>query len=183
MKPLLTLTFLLLLLCGNSARAEKADADKPTTIDADQMVYDDVRQTKTFTGNVIMRRGSILIQAGKVVLTTTPAGYEYAVLYAAPGQFASFRQKRDGGPDLWIQGHAERIEHDERTEVTKLFTKAHIQRMTGDKITDAVDGEFISYDARSEVYSVNNTDSGESKSGAGRIKAVIQPNARSTKGP
>jgi lipopolysaccharide export system protein LptA len=31
-----------------------------------------------------------------------------------------------------------------------------------------VNGEFISYDSRKEFYAVNNTDSGESKPGAGR---------------
>jgi lipopolysaccharide export system protein LptA len=47
--------------------------------------------------------------------------------------------------------------------------------MDGNRITDEVNGEFISYDSRAEFYSVNNTASGESKPGAGRITAVIQP--------
>jgi len=95
----------------------------------------------------------------------------------------SFRQKRDGGPDLWIEGQAERIEYNEKTEITKLFSKAHMQRMSGTKVTDEVNGEFISYDSRSEFYSVNNTSSGESKPGAGRITAIIQPRVDTPKGP
>ena len=110
-----------------------------------------------------------------MVLTTDQYGYENAVLYAAPGALANFRQKRDGGPNLWIEGQAERIEYSEQTEISKLFQRAHIQRMDGDRITDEVNGEFISYDSRAEFYSVNNTATGESKPGAGRITAVIQP--------
>jgi len=175
MKPSLLLPWLLLLTVCGVARAEKADSTKPTNIEADQMVYDDVRQVKTFTGNVVLTRGTLLIKAGRVVLTTDQYGYEYAVLYAAQGSLASFRQKRDGGPDLWIEGQAERIEYAEQTEISKLFNRAHIQRMDGKRITDEVSGEFISYDSRAEFYSVNNTASGQSKPGAGRITAVIQP--------
>ncbi|MBP0600003.1 lipopolysaccharide transport periplasmic protein LptA [Herbaspirillum sp. LeCh32-8] len=175
MKRSLLLSMLLLAAVCGVARAEKADTTKPTNIEADQMVYDDVRQVKTFTGNVVLTRGTLLIKAGRVVLTTDQYGYEYAVLYAAPGSLASFRQKRDGGPDLWIEGQAERIEYSEQTEISKLFQRAHIQRMDGKRVTDEVNGEFISYDSRAEFYSVNNTASGESKPGAGRITAVIQP--------
>ncbi|MFL9926628.1 lipopolysaccharide transport periplasmic protein LptA [Herbaspirillum lusitanum] len=175
MKRSLLLPFMLLMTLSGIAHAEKADSEKPTRIEAEQMVYDDVRQIKTFTGNVVLTRGTLLIKAGKVVLTTDQYGYELAVLYAAPGQLASFRQKRDGGPNLWIEGHAERIEYTEQTEISKLFNRAHIQRMDGSRITDEVNGEFISYDSRSEFYSVNNTAAGESKPGAGRITAIIQP--------
>ena len=175
MKRSLLLPMLMLAAVCGVAHAEKADSTKPTNIEADQMVYDDVRQVKTFTGNVVMTRGTLIIKAGRVVLTTDQYGYENAVLYAAPGSLATFRQKRDGGPDLWIEGQAERIEYSEQTEVSKLFQRAHIQRMDGKRITDEVNGEFISYDSRAEFYSVNNTASGQSKPGAGRITAVIQP--------
>ncbi|WP_034296003.1 lipopolysaccharide transport periplasmic protein LptA [Herbaspirillum sp. RV1423] len=184
MKPtsLLPLLTLLLMSVVSIARAERADTEKPTRIEAEQMVYDDVKQVKTFTGNVVLTRGTLLIKAGKVVLTTDPAGYEFAILYAAPGQLASFRQKRDGGPNLWIEGQAERIEYSEKTEISKLFTRAHMQRMDGPRVTDEVNGEFISYDSRAEFYSVNNTNTGESKPGSGRITAIIQPRVESSKG-
>lgn len=175
MKRSFLLPMLMLAAVCGVANAEKADSTKPTNIEADQMVYDDVRQVKTFTGNVVMTRGTLIIKAGRVVLTTDQYGYENAVLYAAPGALANFRQKRDGGPNLWIEGQAERIEYSEQTEISKLFQRAHIQRMDGDRITDEVNGEFISYDSRAEFYSVNNTATGESKPGAGRITAVIQP--------
>ena len=157
-----------------SARAEKADSNKPTEVDAEKMAYDDVKQINTFTGAVILTRGSLIMKAERVVVTQDPAGYQFATLFAAPGALATFRQKRDGGPDLWIEGQAERIEYDGKTEIAKLFSKAKMRRLEGTKPTDEVEGEFISYDSRIEFMAVNNTATGESTPGGGRIKAVIQ---------
>jgi lipopolysaccharide export system protein LptA len=54
--------------------------------------------------------------------------------------------------------------------------------LDGSKVTDEVEGEFISYDTRTEFYTANNTVSGESKPGAGRVRATIQPREKEIKG-
>ncbi|MGN6390356.1 MAG: lipopolysaccharide transport periplasmic protein LptA [Burkholderiaceae bacterium] len=166
---------LLCLAFAGAAHAEKADSAKPTNIEADQMSYDDVKQINTFVGHVVLTRGTLTMKAAKVVVVTDPEGYQYATMYGAPGQLATFRQKRDGGPDLWIDGQAERIEYNGKTEIVKLFSNARLRRLEGDKPTDEVQGEFISYDSKTEFYTVNNTASGTSKPGAGRIRVTIQP--------
>jgi len=172
-------SLILLLTIGltltGSAHAEKGDAKQPTNIEADQMEYDDVKQVNTFIGNVRLTRGTLIMKGHKMVMTQDPAGYQYGTLYGTSGTLAFFRQKRDGGPNLWIEGYAERMEHDGKTEVSKLFTRAKLKRLDGTKVTDEVDGEFISYNSKTEFYSVNNTSTGVSKPGAGRIKVVIQP--------
>lgn len=169
----------LLLLLGTVSTAvvyaEKADSTKPTNVEANHMEYDDVKQVNTFTGNVVLTRGTILMKANKMVVTQDPSGYQYVTLYAAPGALASFKQKRDGGPDQWIDGQAERIEYDDKAEIMKLFAKARMRRLDGTKPTDEVEGEYISYDTRAEFFTVHNTSNGDSKNGGGRIKAVIQP--------
>lgn len=167
--------FVLNMLTTGLAYAEKADADKPTNVEANQMAYDDVRQVNTFTGNVVLTRGTLIMKAHKMVVTQDAAGYQFATLYAGEGKLASFRQKRDGGENLWIEGEAERIEYDNKADVAKLFSKAKMRRLEGTKVTDEVEGEFISYDNRTEFFAVNNTSSDASKPGAGRVKAVIQP--------
>lgn len=179
MKPILLLSlFALHLFALGNAHAEKADSDKPTNVEADQMAYDDIKQVNTFSGNVILTRGSLLMKAAKVVVTQDPSGYQFATLFAAPGGLATFRQKRDGGANLWIEGQAERIVYDGKAELVKLYTKAKMRRMDGSKTTDEVDGELITYDSRAEFFTVNNTSSGD-KPGAGRIHAVIQPRTES----
>jgi lipopolysaccharide export system protein LptA len=168
-------------LFSSTGYTAEADSAQPTKIEADQMLYDNAKQMKTFTGNVILTRGTLLIKAGKVVLVTTPAGYEEATLYAAPGKLASLRQQRDGGPDLWIEGEAERIEYDERTEIAKLFTRANMRRLDGKKITDEISGEFITYDSRTEMYSANNSTPNATSTPGKRVTAIIQPRVNATK--
>jgi lipopolysaccharide export system protein LptA len=176
-KTIQSITFCVLAFCAwPFACAERADRDKPTHIEADQMVADDVKQVTVFTGNVIMTQGTRVAKAAKAVLVQDPEGYQYSTLYAAPGgQLASLREKRDGGPDLWTEGYGERIEYDNKTETIKFFTRANLKRLDGVVVTDDVKGEFISYDSKSEFYQVHNTAQGKSAPGAGRVKAVIQP--------
>lgn len=170
---------LLIGLCAalGSAVAEKADSDKPTVIEADSGSDDDVKQLRTLTGNVVLTRGTLVMKAGKAVVRQDPEGYQFVTFWAAPGALASFRQRRDGG-DFWIEGEAERIEYDNRFEIVKLFSKAKITRLDGRKPTDEVEGAFISYDSRKEFFALENTASGESRPGAGRVKMVIQPSAK-----
>ena len=175
MKKILLLA---LLLLPALARAEKADSSKPTNIEADQGTADDVKQVRTLTGNVVMTKGTLTMKAGRAVLTEDPQGYQFVVFWAAPGALATFRQKRDGGDNLWVEGQAERVEYDDKSEIVKLFSKAKLTRLEGSKPSDEVEGPFISYDSRQEVFVVHNQNSGESKPGAGRVKMVIQPTVK-----
>ena len=168
---------LFIALCGivaGTAFAEKADSNKPTEIFADSASDDDVKQIRTLTGNVILTRGTLVMKAGKAVLRVDPEGYQFVTFTATPGTVATFRQKRDGG-DLWVEGQAERIEYDNKTEVVKLFSKAKLARLESTRVTDEVEGAFISYDSRKEFFAVENTATGESKPGGGRVRMVIQP--------
>ncbi|NGZ82921.1 lipopolysaccharide transport periplasmic protein LptA [Duganella aceris] len=174
----LLLSAALLLTVAGGAQAEKADSSKPTQIAFDQLDADDVKQIKTFTGNVVLTRGTLLMKSPKAVVTEDPEGYQYVVLNSAPGVQATFRQKLDGAGDQWVEGQADRIEYDGKTELVKLFAKAQIKRLEGSKPSSQVDGEFISYDSRKEFFAVKNTPTGESKPGAGRSTMVIQPSSK-----
>jgi lipopolysaccharide export system protein LptA len=172
-KSILLLALLGLAALG-TARAEKADSAKPTQIEADQGSADDVHQSRTLSGNVVLTRGTLQMKAGRALVTEDPQGYQFITFWAAPGALATFRQKSDGG-DLWIEGQAERIEYDNKSEIVKLFARARVTRLEGGKPTDEVEGGFISYDSHKELFAVENSASGASKPGAGRVKMVIQP--------
>lgn len=177
-KLLMPAALLALAAVAAVARAEKADSSKPTQIAFDQLEADDVKQIKTFTGNVVLTRGTLLMKSPKAVVTEDPEGYQYVVLLGAPGTQATFRQKLDGGGEQWMEGQADRIEYDNKTELVKLYAKAQVKRLDGPKVASQVDGEFISYDSRKEVYAVKNTATGESKPGAGRSTMMIQPSGK-----
>lgn len=173
------LVFVIAAFClASTAYAEKADSTKPTHIEANQMDYDDVKQVNVFTGNVVLTRGTLLVKADRAVVRQDPEGYQFVTLYAAPGKLASYRQKRDGEGDLWMEAYAERIEYDNKTEIVKFFARGNLKRLEGSKVTDEVHGEYISYDGKTEFFTVHNTAKGVSKPGAGRVKVVIQPNER-----
>jgi lipopolysaccharide export system protein LptA len=172
MKKLL-LSAVLALVSGMAA-AEKADSYKPMEIKFDNLEVDDVKQQRIATGNVVLTRGTLLMKAARAVVSQTPEGFQHVVLTGGGGK-ATFRQKRDGEGDQWVEGEAERIEYDENVELVKMFSKAKIKRLEGAKPSDEVEGEFISYDSRKEFFSVKNTATGESKQGGGRGTMVIQP--------
>lgn len=174
----LFLTAAMLLAASGLAHAEKADSTKPTKIDYDDLQVDDVHQVKTLTGNVVLTRGTLLLKSPKAVVTTDPEGYNYVVLTSVPGTLATFRQKRDGEGDQWVDGEAERIEYNDKTDLVKLFSKAKVHRTEGGRLSDEVEGAFISYDSRKEQFAVKNTVTGETKPGAGRGSMTIQPPVR-----
>jgi lipopolysaccharide export system protein LptA len=174
MKNILAAAFLSLLSLS-SAHAERADSLKQAVINFDSLDVDEVTQTRILTGNVILTRGTLTLKSDRALLKETPDGYMNVTLTSAPGRVATFRQKRDGGPDLWVEGQAERIEYDERVELVKLFSKAIVKETENGRLTNELDGAFISYDNRKEVATVRNDPSGESKVGGGRGTLIIAP--------
>ncbi len=177
-------TFLLSLTCGllitnaPSAWAEKADRDKPTTIEADTVTVDDLKKIQIFEGNVQLAKGTLLFRAEKIVVTQDDSGFQRSI--ATGGKtLPRFRQKREGRDD-YIEGEAERIEYDAKTEKTDLFNRAWVKSGA-----DEVRGQFISYDAKAESYVVTSGPNGtRAQSGSGeRVRAVIQPRTKNNTPP
>ena len=164
-----------LSLVSLSVSAEKADSLKQAVVEFDSLDVDEVTQTRILTGNVIVTRGTLTLKSDRALVRETPEGYMSVTLTSNPGRVATFRQKRDGGPDLWMEGQAERIEYEEREEVVKLFSKAVVKELEGGRMTNELVGPFISYDNRREVAAVRNDASGQTKAGGGRGTLIIAP--------
>ena len=162
-------------LAALSASAEKADAGKRAVIDYDTLLVDEITQVTTLTGNVIVTKGTLVLRAEKAVLKQSPEEDLHVTLTTSAGKSASFRQKRDGGPDLWVEGEAQRIEYDERTAVVKLYGGARIRQLEGSTMTDEIKSEYITYDSLREVFAARNDASGASKPGQGRGQLIIAP--------
>ena len=165
----------LLLALALPAHAEKADREKPINLEADRMSMDDVKKVQIFDGNVVLTQGTLQIRTNKLVVTQDADGFQKGVATGGPGGLARFRQKRDGSDD-YIEGEAERIEHDARNEKTEFFVRGWVKNGA-----DEVKGHYISYDALTEQYVVNNG-RGESKTATGesqaRVRAIIQPKGK-----
>ena len=159
------------MLAATAAWAEKADAEKPVNIEADRVSVDDVKKIQTFEGNVQLVKGTLIIRAERIVINQDDDGYQRGVATGSAGTPARFRQKREG-VDQYIEGEAERIEHDAKADKTEFFNRAWVK--SGQ---DEVRGQFISYDARTENYVVTSGPDGtRAKPGStDRVRAVIQP--------
>lgn len=169
------LAFALISLAALNASAEKADAGKQAVIDYDTLHVDEVTQITTLTGNVIVTKGTLVLKAEKAVIRQTPEDDMHVTLTTIPGKQATFRQKRDGGPDLWVEGEAQRIEYDERSAVVKLFTGAKIRQLEGTRLTDEIQSEYVTYDSLREVFAARNDAGGTTKPGQGRGRMIIAP--------
>ena len=86
---------------------------------------------------------------------------------------ATYRQKRDGS-DETVEGQAQRIDYDSRTETVKLTGQAVFRRYRGAQLNDETTGTVIVYDGRTEVFTVQ----GGGGTGAGNARGSHRPVAR-----
>ena len=157
------------------AYAEKADKEKPINLEADRISMDDVKKVQIFDGNVVLTQGTMQIRTAKLVVTQDADGFQRGVATGGANGLARFKQKLDG-KDEYIEGEAERIEHDARSEVTQFFVRAWVKNGQ-----DEVRGHYISYNSLTENYLVTNG-AGETKTATGapqaRVRAIIQPKGK-----
>jgi lipopolysaccharide export system protein LptA len=160
---------------GLSAHAERADRFQKLKVEADQQgKIDLVNNLVTFNGNVVVSRGTMVIQAARVELRETPGGYHNAVAFGANGKPATFRQKRDG-VDETIEGEAERLEYDGKADTVRFVNRASVRRLRGTAVADEISGNVVSYDSTSEVFSVSGTPAASPTQPGGRVRAVLTP--------
>jgi lipopolysaccharide export system protein LptA len=157
------------------AFAEKADSQKTAYISAEQNVSDLKTNTSTFSGNVELTRGTLFVHAARAVVTEGADKSGRFVLFGESGTPVFFRQKRDGGPDLWLEGSADRVEYDDKTEMVKFISKARVRYLEGKRVTQEQTGEFLSYDSLNDVFIATNSSSGKHVPGAGRVTLTIEP--------
>lgn len=173
-------SWLLVLACAGplAAQAERADRNKPMQIEADHGRYDERQGVTTFSGNVVVSKGTILIRAGAIEVRQTADGQQVGIATGAAGQPARFRQKRDG-VDETIEGEAQRVEYDSRTDTVRLVDRAVIRRYRGTTLADETSGNLITYNNLTEVFSVSGDGSGRSGEIApapgGRVRATLTP--------
>lgn len=155
MKYLFALRILFtLIICSTIANvhAEKADKDKPIALSSDKAQFDDVNQIYHLESNVLLVKGTLIIRGEKAHVKIDPEGYQLATIFAKPGGIASLRQRRDTGLDEYIEGQADWIQYDAKSETATLVGKAKMSQLSGTKISDQVNGDRIHYDGQTEKY-------------------------------
>lgn len=165
------------MLLSDITLAERADRDKPIHIEADSATVEDYKRkdkfrVNTFTGNVILTQGTLIIRADKAILKEDLKGYRYATAY---GNLVSYREKRDG-VDEYIEGWSQRVEYDEKANKIELFGKARLKRGG-----DEVQGDYISYDMTRDFFEVKSQKKEDTKKDSdSRVRVIIQPKGGSS---
>lgn len=161
-----------LLLIPLAALAEKADRDKPINLESDTVTVDDAKKVSVYEGHVVLVQGTLNIRSDKMVVTEDAEGFQHGTAYGNP---AYFRQKREGF-DEYIEGWGKRIEYDNRADKVELYTEARMK-----KNQDEVQGNFISYDGKTELFNVigGGKEAASANNPRGRVRTVMQPKKKS----
>lgn len=172
----LTVAAVCALVAATPAHAEKADRNKPIHLEADRVTVDDAKQVATFTGNVVLTQGTLVMRGDRMEVRQDKEGFRQGVMW---GNLAYFRQKREGF-DEHIEGWAERVEYDGRADKVQMYNRAMLKRGQ-----DEVRGNYISYDANTEFFQVNGggTRSAAAKAGDERVRVILQPKPKEARPP
>ena len=159
------------------AWAEKADRYQPLTLVADQQgTLDMAHKVAVFTGNVVVTKGTLLIEADRVEVRDLPNGSRQATAFGSASRQATFRQKRDK-PNEFISGKADRLEYDEKADTVRFINRAIARRLTGETVTDEISGHLLVYDGQADFFTASGPSSTNAAPGAagGRVRITLSP--------
>jgi lipopolysaccharide export system protein LptA len=165
---------LALAASGGPARAEKADRNKSFVIEADKPgVLDLQRQTLVFSGNAVISQGSMLLRAERIEMRETPEGYRAATAIGSAAKPASWRQRRDG-VDETVEGTADRIEFDGRSDTLRFIGNGAVRRLRAGTVADEITGASIVWDNLAEVFKVEGGTATPANP-SGRVRVILSP--------
>ena len=161
-----TLLVAALALGSLNAHALESDRQQPISIDADQGSLDQKNQVTVFTGNVIITQGTLNMRANTVRVVQDQNGNQTMNAQGSPVYFRQTLDNNKGAAEGW----GDRAEYVSATNTVKLVGNAKVQRGG-----DLAQGEAISYNMKTEVYTVLGGNAVGNKNGR-RVKVIIQPN-------
>lgn len=166
---LINATAAVLLLSGSlNAFALESDRKQPIAIEADQGSLDQKNQVTVFSGNVVIKQGTLNIRAASVrVAQDKQSGNQTMTATGSPVRFS--QQLENKG---LVEGQGNKVEYSSATNIVKLIGNAKVQRGG-----DIAQGEAISYNTRTKVYTVLGGAATGNKNGR-RVSVVIQPTGK-----
>lgn len=147
-----------LLLASGLAAAKTSDRSQDMTIDSDtQHLTVDDNGTSVWTGNVLLRQGTLGINAARAELRQRNGDPSMAILTGSP---VKLRQQMDDGS--WMDATADRMEYDLAGEVITFIGNYTVTSAKG---------------SNSGQRMVYNTKSGSMQAGGdgSRVRTVIKP--------
>lgn len=147
--------------------ALESDRKQPIAIEADQGSLDQKNQTTVFSGNVVIKQGSLNIHANAVRVSRDKSGNQTMLAEGNPVRFG--QQLEDKG---YVEGQGQRVSYASSTGEVRLSGNAKVQRGG-----DIAQGETITYNMRSEIYTVLGSKAAGIQNGKKRVNVIIQPSS------
>jgi len=170
MRLVKTLPYLLSLsaaLGSASAWALPNDREQPVRIQADSAQMDDKNKVATYTGDVIITQGSMMIKGNVVTVTLNQAGDIDTA--TSVGSLAYFEQQQDAAKPDKMQGYAKQIQYQAGKDLIILTDQAKVINAG-----NTTEGEKIVYNSKTQVATAGRGGK-DIKTPRQRIDMVIQP--------
>lgn len=142
------------------AFALKSDTKQPINVVSDNQSLDMDNSVVTFTDNVVITQGSILIKASKVIITR-PLKILVKDTIEAFGKPVTFYQKLDDGKP--VEGHANQVHYDLTQEFLTLTGNAELKQLDS-----KINSDVITYDVNKQQLNANSTQ-------GSRVRTVLIP--------
>ena len=149
------------VLASSSAFALKDDVNQPINIVSDNQSLDMEKSVVTFTDNVVITQGSIIIKANKVVITRPAEKSGKKETVEAFGTPVTFHQQLDNGTP--VDGKANKVHYDLGSEFLTLTNNAELKQLDS-----KINGSVITYDVKKQQLKANGN-------GKSRVTTVLIP--------
>lgn len=149
-----------MLSCGASY-ALPNDQQKPVSIEADSAFFDQKQGTANYSGNVVVKQGSILIKAQALSIITNPETGEFQSL-SANGSPSQFSQQLDQAGNT-MHANGDTLDYDVTKGQLEIHNNGYLKR--GE---DEISADYIHYLLDNGTFKAENR-------GSGRVNMTLQP--------
>lgn len=165
-------------VCMAASVQAQSDAGQPMEVEADSLEYNEKTRVSQFSGNVQVKKGSIVMRGSYLIVSDRKGEGQTGELRGSNKKVAYFKQNRVK-PGESIEGQAHRIKYLGAQDKVLFLGNARLRRYIGNSVADQITGETITYNNRTGVFSVNGgakTDASTSgKPASGRVRVVLTP--------
>ena len=137
------------------AHAEKADKEQPIILEAEKVSVDDVQQIYELSKDILLIKGSIVITGDEGKIKIDPQGYEHVQMDGTSTKAATFRERREGPSDEYMQGIGKNVVYDAKSELVTLTDNAILKRLHNMQLVDELRGWKIEYEDIKQHYRVS----------------------------
>jgi lipopolysaccharide export system protein LptA len=166
-----------LSLLSGLALAEKADLNKPLILNADSVSINEVEQKYKLQGNILLIKGSIVVTGDKGDILVDPEGYQFIEVKGDAKSLATFRQRREGLANEFMQGFGKEVNYNGKEEVLILLGDASMKRLLNMQMRDHLRGGKIEYRDDTQEYRVS-APANQPKDAPPSTRAILAPRSK-----